>query len=165
MKVILVGGTMSVGKTTICQALKHNLDSSVFLDGDWCWDMHPFVVNDTTKEMVMNNIVYMLNNFIQSHQYEYIIFGWVMHQQDIIDEIVERLNIEDKDIYCFSLVCSKEQLSRQIQKDIDLGIRNQDVLERSLKRLDLYQSLNTIHIDTTGLSIDEVLLQLKKVFI
>ena len=63
-KLILIGGTMGVGKTATSSLLKQKLNQSVFLDGDWCWDMHPFVVNRETKAMVMNNIVYQLNQFI-----------------------------------------------------------------------------------------------------
>ncbi|WP_245249283.1 AAA family ATPase [Vagococcus allomyrinae] len=33
-KLILIGGTMGIGKTTISQELKHLLPNSVFLDGD-----------------------------------------------------------------------------------------------------------------------------------
>lgn len=32
----LIGGTMGVGKTKVCQLLKDKLPNSVFLDGDWC---------------------------------------------------------------------------------------------------------------------------------
>ena len=40
MKTIyLIGGTMGVGKTTVSQQLKKELPNSVFLDGDWCWDL------------------------------------------------------------------------------------------------------------------------------
>ena len=46
----LIGGTMGIGKTTACRLLKTKLPDSVFLDGDWCWDMHPFIVNDETKK-------------------------------------------------------------------------------------------------------------------
>ena len=42
---------MGVGKTTVCQKLKRLLQNSVFLDGDWCWDMDPFVVTEETKAM------------------------------------------------------------------------------------------------------------------
>ena len=42
----LIGGTMGVGKSTTCQIMKRKLNNSVFLDGDWCWDMDPFIVND-----------------------------------------------------------------------------------------------------------------------
>ena len=46
----LIGGTMGVGKTTVCQLLKQDLPNSVFLDGDWCWDASPFQVTDETKQ-------------------------------------------------------------------------------------------------------------------
>ena len=45
----IVGGTMGVGKTAVCQQLKRILPNSVFLDGDWCWDADPFQVTDETK--------------------------------------------------------------------------------------------------------------------
>ena len=48
----IIGGTMGVGKTTVCQQLKQDLPNSVFLDGDWCWDASPFQVTDETKAMV-----------------------------------------------------------------------------------------------------------------
>lgn len=162
-KLILIGGTMGVGKTTVSQELMKELDHSVFLDGDWCWNMHPFVVNDETKEMVMDNICYVLNNFIHCHSYDNIIFCWVMHEQMIIDNLLKRLDTKECEVYCISLVCSLEQLTKQIQNDIDLKIREKDVLERSLNRLSLYQSLNTIKIDTSNLKINEIILKIKEV--
>ncbi len=60
---------MGVGKTTSCRILKTKLPFSVFLDGDWCWDSHPFVVTEETKRMVVDNICYLLNNFIKCSAY------------------------------------------------------------------------------------------------
>ena len=37
----MIGGTMGVGKTTVCQRLKMTLEHAVFLDGDWCWTPSP----------------------------------------------------------------------------------------------------------------------------
>ena len=104
---------MGVGKTTVCQILKRKLDSSVFLDGDWCWDMSPFQVTSETKKMVLENIVFLLNNFIRCSVYEHIIFCWVMHQQEIINDILFRLDGNDCEIYKISLICSKNELRRQ----------------------------------------------------
>lgn len=42
--VYLIGGTMGVGKTTVCQLMKAKLPNSVFLDGDWCWVMHEQII-------------------------------------------------------------------------------------------------------------------------
>ena len=49
----LIGGPMGVGKTTVCQIMKRRLPRAAFLDGDWCWDMDPFVVTEETKAMVL----------------------------------------------------------------------------------------------------------------
>ena len=161
--IIFIGGTMGVGKSTVSQALKKDLNDSVCLDGDWCWDMNPFVVNEETKVLVMDNICYMLNNFIHCQQYQNIIFCWVMHQQSIIDELLSRLDIKECQVHCISLICSVDQLTKQIEKDIQLGIRKKDVLKRSLERLSLYNQLQTIKINTTSLSIDEIVNKIKEI--
>ena len=84
-KLYMIGGTMGVGKTSVSQCLKRELPNAVFLDGDWCWDADPFLVTEETKEMVIDNICYLLNHFIQCSAYENIIFCWVMHEQSIIE--------------------------------------------------------------------------------
>lgn len=89
---IFINGTMGVGKTTTCRELQKILSPSVFLDGDWCWDMKPFIVTDETKKMVTDNICHMLNNFLACPEFQNIIFCWVMHRQEIIDSILENLN-------------------------------------------------------------------------
>ena len=162
-KLIMIGGTMGVGKTTLCQALKKELNHCVFLDGDWCWDMHPFVVNDETKAMVMDNICYVLNNDIHCHEYQNILFCWVMHKQSIIDELLSRLDTRDCEVYAISLVCSASTLKKQIKSDINKGIRTQDVLQRSLDRLDMYTHLNTILLDKTDLSMEETIIKIKQI--
>lgn len=50
----LIGGPIGIGKTTVCQKLKKEMDHTVFPDGDWCRDMSPSVVNDETKTMIMH---------------------------------------------------------------------------------------------------------------
>jgi broad-specificity NMP kinase len=161
-RLIFIGGTMGIGKTTVSQVLKKEMSQSVFLDGDWCWDMSPFIVNEETKAMVMDNICYLLNNYLQCSQYENVIFCWVMHEQAIIDEILSRLDLSFCHVYVFSLICSKEKLEANIQKDICQGKRQKDVLKRSLERLSCYEFLNTIHIDTTFLTVNETVSQIKE---
>lgn len=148
----MIGGTMGVGKTSACQILKQKLDNSVFLDGDWCWDMHPFQVTQETKKMVLENIAFLLNNFIQCSAYENIIFCWVMHEQDIIDNILSRLDTAGCQIRSISFVCSQEALRARLQKDVNMGIRTADVIPRSLERVPMYEKLDSVKIDISGLS-------------
>ena len=156
-KLIMIGGTMGVGKTTISQLLKKELNHSVMLDGDWCWDMHPFIVNDETKKMVMDNIVYQLQSFIHCSVIENIIFCWVLHDQSIIDEICQRLDTSDCQVYCISLLCHESVLRKKIKKDIDLKIRDESVIERSIERMNHYHTLLTYKIDISSLSQKEIL--------
>ena len=143
---------MGVGKTTVSQQLKKELTNSVFLDGDWCWDADPFQVTDETKEMVMDNICYLLNNFLHCSAYENVIFCWVMHEQSIIDRIVRALDAGGCDVKAVSLLCDAETLRERLLEDIRRGARTADVIERSLARLAQYQSLNTRKVDTAGKS-------------
>lgn len=149
-KLLLIGGTMGVGKTTACQQLKTKLPNSVFLDGDWCWDMNPFVVTPETKTMVMDNICYLLNNFLNCSAYETVIFCWVMHEQGIIDEILSKVNTDTCVCYPISLTCEKEVLAARLQQDIKAGRRNADIVQRTVARLPLYEKLATKKIDVTA---------------
>lgn len=152
----LIGGTMGVGKTTVCQSLKNRFQNCVFLDGDWCWDANPFQVTEETKRMVLDNICHLLNNFIRCSAYKTILFCWVMHDQSIIDQIVEKLDTKACRVKAVSLLSNKASLAERIKKDIALGLRSEEDIERSIERISLYQKLNTIKIDTSGKSIEAI---------
>lgn len=152
----LIGGTMGVGKTTVCRRLKKDLPNSVFLDGDWCWDADPFLITEETKAMVMDNICFLLNNFLRCSAYENIIFCWVMHEQSIIDEITKRLDTDLCLVKCISLTANEAVLRARLAGDISKGLRDDGNIERSLARLPLYDRLNTIKIDTNGKSVQTV---------
>lgn len=146
-RLIFIGGTMGVGKTTLSHLLRKKLTPSVFLDGDWCWMMEPFTVNDQNKEMVQQNIAFLLRQFLENPGIENVIFCWVMHQQEIIDGLLARLEGLPFQFYSFSLTCSAEGLRRRLERDIASGLRAPGVVERTLPRLPLYQKLNTVLID------------------
>ena len=152
----LIGGSMGVGKTTTCQRLKAALPGSVFLDGDWCWDMHPFTVNDETRAMVVDNICHLLNNFLHCSAYAHVIFGWVMHEQSIINDILARLDTAGCAVHTISLICTPDALRERLGRDVAAGIRQPDVIERSLARLPLYAALDTVKLDVSSITPDEV---------
>ena len=153
----LIGGPMGVGKTAVCRALQQRLPNCAFLDGDWCWDMKPFYVTDETKAMVMDNICHVLGNFLRCSAFDNVVFCWVMHQQSILDELVSRLPLRDVELHCSSLTASRSALADRLQKDIEAGLRQPDVIGRSLDYLPLYEGLNTQKVDTTGLTIEEII--------
>ncbi len=144
---ILIGGTMGVGKTTVSRALQGLLPGCVFLDGDWCWDMRPFTVNEETKAMVQDNIVHLLRNFLRCSVFQNVVFCWVMHEQSIIDGLLEQLSGEEFRLCNYSLTCPEEALRRRLEKDVREGKRTPDVIARSTARLPFYEKLNTRRLD------------------
>ena len=156
----MIGGTMGVGKTTVCQQLKQDLPNSVFLDGDWCWDASPFQVTEETKAMVTNNICYLLNNFLKCSAYENIIFCWVMHEQGIICSILDKLDTQNCEVKCISLAADEKTLRARLAMDVERGIRSEDIIERSIARIPMYQALDTLKIDTNAktvaMSVNEI---------
>ena len=156
--VYLIGGPMGIGKSTICNQLNQDLDHSVFLDGDWCWNMDPFIVNQDTKNMVLDNITHCLNNFIHTPGIENIIFCWVMHKQDIIDKIIQKLDTEGVDIHLISLICEKEELIKRMLIDR----RDNQTIRKSLQYLELYKDLDTQKIDVTTLDVRKTIDKMKR---
>lgn len=156
--VYLIGGPMGIGKSTICNQLNQDLDHSVFLDGDWCWNMDPFIVNQDTKNIVLDNITHCLNNFIHTPGIENIIFCWVMHKQDIIDQIIQKLDTEGVDIHLISLICEKEELIKRMMIDR----RDNQTIRKSLQYLELYKDLDTQKIDVTTLDVQKTIDKIKR---
>jgi len=164
-RLYLIGGPMGVGKTAVCQELKCLTAPSVFLDGDWCWDMEPFQVTAETKAMVQENIAFLLGQFLRCSAYETVIFCWVMHRQEILDNLLSLLAPEGVQVYKFTLSLSPQTLRAHLQKDVDAGLRTADILERSLERLPLYEAMDTEKICVDSLTPQQAAQQIcRKIF-
>ncbi len=53
----MIGEPMGIGKTAVCQNLKKQVANSVFLDGDWCWDMELFETNEENKQIEQTCVI------------------------------------------------------------------------------------------------------------
>ncbi len=79
-----------------------------------------------------------------------------MHEQNIIDAILNKVNTADCVVKIVSLMAKRETLTERIVRNIDSGCRDADVLERSIERLPLYQSVNSIKVKTDGKTVHEI---------
>lgn len=152
-RLILINGTMGVGKTAVCRELLPLLQPGVFLDGDWCWNMEPFQVTEETRQMVMENCAFLLRQFLHCSAYETILFGWVMHLESIQRDLLSRLLPGgDWELYLFTLRASDSVLQKRLEQDVQAGLRKRDVIRRSLERQELYASMRTVPVQTDGMS-------------
>ena len=85
-----------------------------------------------------------------------------MHQQSIIDSIVEKLDTQNCDVKYISLIADEKTLRDRLSMDIERGIRTADVIERSVSRIPLYQTLNTIKIDTNEKAVAVIANEIKQ---
>ena len=153
---ILIGGAMGAGKTTVCQKLKPLLAPSAFLDGDWCWDMEPFRVTDAAKAMVMDNIAAVLSNLLRCPDFESVLFCWVLPEREIAEALLARLPLEGVRVHRFTLTLTEEALVSRLRGDVARGLRSEDVIPRALDRLKRCNAAVGTLLDTTRLSPDEV---------
>ena len=144
-KLIFISGTMGVGKTTVSKLLLDELPNSAFLDGDWCWNINPFIVNDENKKMVIDNICFLLNSFIRNTSILNIIFCWVMNKQEIVEEIKNKI-IGEFDFYNFTLLTDPELLRIHFESDINKGIRENYDIKKATDYMDDYKMINSIKI-------------------
>ncbi|WP_240842526.1 AAA family ATPase [Acidaminobacter sp. JC074] len=160
-KLIVINGTMGIGKTTTCQALNKRLSRSVMLDGDWCWHMDPFIVNDETKDMVEGNIVHLINSYLACSHLDHIVFCWVIPYEKILDSLRARL-IGDYELYFITLMSSEDALKSRLEKDVKVGKRSSDIIKRSIERLGLYENMSSTKIDVSQMSTDEIVYHIIK---
>ncbi|MBU3113061.1 AAA family ATPase [Clostridium lacusfryxellense] len=161
-KLIIINGTMGVGKSSVCNILLDTLKPSVYLDGDWCWNMNPFVVSEENKKMVIGNITHLLNSYLNNSGYEYVIFCWVIHQEYIFEQLLEQLKDHDFELYKISLVCSETALKSRLKIDVENGVRKVDVIDKSLKRIILYNNMDTIKINVSDISSKQTAIEIIK---
>ena len=149
---VVIGGPMGVGKRAVCRELLSRIDKAVWLDGDWCWMMHPWQVTNETRAMVERNIIVLLRNYLACSAYETIIFDWVLHNELIVRPILAGL----QDLECrfarVSLVCTPEELRARLIA----YARPPSALDEAVLRLPLYQALDAPCLDTTGLTVPQV---------
>ena len=63
-KLILISGSPCVGKTAVGTRLFESYDNSAYLDGDWCWCVHPFSVTDSRLRNGDRSMSFVLSNYL-----------------------------------------------------------------------------------------------------
>ena len=155
MKVIILNGPMGVGKTTVGKYIADHHPGTAFIDGDWCLDIHPFVGNQETKAMAVDNILHMIGNYQKCSVCNMVVLVWLMDEPWVIQKITQGLSAMQADVKNVTLVCSRENLIRRWKDDHNCEWRTDEWLNVSLKSLSGFASMENT-IDTSGLPVEQV---------
>ena len=129
---VVLNGPMGVGKTAVGKRLADRLAPALFLDGDWCWDLHPFTVTADTKALVLRSSRAFRENGRTCPAVETLVFVWVLQEE--ADDAV---------------------LAGRVSRDIAAGKRAPGSVERSLSYQKFYPGQRTLHLDTSRLTPEE----------
>ena len=164
-RVVIINGPIGVGKTTVGKLLCKRLDKSAFIDGDWCFDLHPFIANKETKDMAIDNIVHIINNYLNCSYCDFVVFCWVMDKKEVYRKIVENIQREDIRLYEITLNCTEEALVDRWHKDTLCDWRIDEWLNISKKSLKYFKGLDTILIDTSNKSAIDIAEKINEIIV
>ena len=123
-KLILISGSPCVGKTVVGDRLFESYDNSAYLDGDWCWCVHPFSVTDRRLRNGDKSMSFILSNYLDS-DFEYVFFtSVVLTDPGIREGILNGITAKDYQVIGFTLTCSEETLKERHDKRGDKGETN-----------------------------------------
>ena len=154
-KLILISGSPCVGKTAVGTRLFESYDNSAYLDGDWCWCVHPFSVLDPRLRNGDKAMSFLLSNYLDS-EFEYVFFtSVVLTDARIREGILKGITAKDFKILGFTLTCSEETLKQRHDKRGDPG-------ETNYYWLHLPPYPGDIVIDTDNKRIRDVVREIKR---
>ena len=154
-KLILISGSPCVGKSAVGERLFESYDNSAYLDGDWCWCVHPFSVTDRRLRNGDRSMSFVLSNSLDSC-FEYVFFtSVVLTDPGIRQGILNGITAGDFRIIAFTLTCSEETLKKRHDRRGDKG-------ETSFHWLHLPPCPGDIVIDTDGKTIREVAREMRR---
>lgn len=162
--IIILNGSVGVGKTSVAWDLNAQLDKSVMLDGDYLGAVHPFEIYDGKRVAYLYKTILLLIDFHQSSGYENFVINYVFETTEQLETLIALLQPYDQQILSFWLVCSEKEHKKRVRR------RSNWNMEWELKR---YRELNTIleesssngfigiRFDTTDLSTQEAAMQIR----
>ena len=155
MKIFVLNGPMGVGKTAVGKYIADKNPGTAFIDGDWCMDIHPFIGNDETRMMAVDNILHMIDNYSKCQACKMIVLVWLMDDPKVYESITEGISKLGLDMKSVTLISDKETLISRWKNDRVCEWRTDEWLEVSIKSMPYFESLDNT-LDTGGLSIKEV---------
>ena len=155
MKVIILNGPMGVGKTTVGTYIAEHNPGTAFIDGDWCMDIHPFVGNQETRAMAVDNILHMIGNYQKCSECNMVVLVWLMDDPDVIKQISEGVKALNAQPMLYTLICGQEELIRRWENDERCEWRTEEWLTVSLKSIPVFASMESI-VNTDGLSVEDI---------
>ena len=157
--IIIINGSLGVGKSSVAEELHWKFNKSVHLDGDYIGDVHPFEIYDEARLDHLYRTLALLISFHQQNGYSNFVINYVFESPDSLQALMDLLRPLDPSIPAYWLTCNAEEQARRIH-----GRKRQE-LEWELRRFVELQSIQAKaaqqgfigkEVNTTNLTAAEV---------
>jgi chloramphenicol 3-O-phosphotransferase len=113
--IIIINGSLGVGKSSVADELHQKFDKSIHLDGDCIGDVHPFEIYDDARIHHLYRTLELLVGFHQKNGYTNFVINYVFESPDSLQELFDLLHPLDPSIHIYWLTCDEEEQARRIQ--------------------------------------------------
>jgi broad-specificity NMP kinase len=113
--IIIINGSLGVGKTSVADELHYKFDRSVHLDGDYIADVHPFNIYDEARIDHLYRTLELLVNFHKKNGYHDFVINYVFESPDSLQDLLTLLRPLDPSIHVYWLTCDPHEQARRIQ--------------------------------------------------
>jgi len=115
-RIIIINGSLGVGKSSVAEQLHYKFDKSVHLDGDHIGDVQPFKIHDETRLNHLYRTMELLIGFHQQNDYRNFVINYVFESPESLQELLNLLHPLDPFIHCYWLTCDAEEQAQRIRK-------------------------------------------------
>ena len=153
--IIIINGSLGVGKSSVSEELYTRFEKSVYLDGDAMGSVHPFEIYDQARVAHLYETLVLLVEFHQQHGYGNFVINYVFESAAALQALLERLRPLDAAIHTYWLTCEPQEQARRIRRrgrsDIEWEL-NRYVELRAIQAQAALEGFIGKELDTTGQS-------------
>ncbi len=157
--IIIINGSLGVGKSSVADELHWKFDRSIHLDGDCIGDVHPFEIYDDARIDHLYRTLELLVGFHQKNGYANFVINYVFESPDSLQDLLALLRPLDSSIHTYWLTCDGQEQARRIRlrrrNELDWEL-NRFVELQQIQRKAAQHGFIGIEVDTTDLTVNEV---------
>lgn len=156
--IIIINGSLGVGKTSVAEQLLWKFEKSIHLDGDAIGDIHPFEIYDDARIDHLYRTLALLVGFHQQNGYHNFVINYIFESAKSLQDLLNLLKPLDESIHVYWLTCDEDEQAKRIRararNDLDWELARFVELQRIQTRA-AQEGFLGIQFDTSKLNATE----------
>lgn len=112
--IIIINGSVGVGKSTVAETLQEKFDKAIYLKGDQIGNVHPFEIYDEQRIDHLYRTLALLIAFHQENGYQNFTIDYVFESPESLQALLSLLQPLDEAIHTYWLTCNPTQQEKRI---------------------------------------------------